>query len=379
MTAMFPGSGVPPADARNSLPDPDTRNCDELWYSTSRCQPRFDPAAANAVLAELINLINKGEVSYDCQFLDQVQLSVRYLIQRGLPRGALIASGPSAYVGVLDPPLTRFNDFMELTVVPNVSNAGAASVDFGQGVKSLLRNDALQLGANDLLGGVPVDIAYYQGNWYVVSLVRSQIAALMQQVGTNTVVYVSGAGNFIVPANIYMLREVELTGGGGGGGGGGPAGGGGNGGSTVRGSMPVFPGQVIPWVVGVGGTPGTPATDGGPGSNTSFGGWIAAAGQGGHTNGNPGSAGASNVGGTEQYTGQQADAGWILPTEAINRGGHGGNTISGGLGGQGSQNGGTNGNPGSIPGGAGGGGSSGAGGVLTSGGPGGGGRILIRY
>ena len=86
MTAMFPGSGVPWSDAKNSLQDPATVYCDELWYSTNRCTPRFDPAAANAVLSELINVVNRGEVTYDCRYLDQVQLAIRYMIQRGLPR-----------------------------------------------------------------------------------------------------------------------------------------------------------------------------------------------------------------------------------------------------------------------------------------------------
>ena len=129
MTAMFPGSGVPASDAKNSIPDPDTVNCDELWYSTSRCQPRFDPAAANAVLAELINLINKGEVSYDCDFLDQVQLAVRYLIQRGLVSGVLLTGGPSDFLGTLSPPLTRYNEFLLLKIILPVNNAGAMQVN----------------------------------------------------------------------------------------------------------------------------------------------------------------------------------------------------------------------------------------------------------
>src|SRR5262245_26311921 len=98
MTAMFPDSGVPWQDARNSLQSPDVlANCDPLWYSTSRCQPRFDPAAANAQLAELINLINAGGLSYDCSQLDQVQLAVKYIVQRGVPRGGILAAGPTNY------------------------------------------------------------------------------------------------------------------------------------------------------------------------------------------------------------------------------------------------------------------------------------------
>src|SRR6188768_1300706 len=110
---MFPDSGVPSGEAINTIPDVSNNPaCQELWYSTSRCQPRFDPAAANAMLAELINLINKGEVVYDCNRLDQVQFAVRYLIQRGLCTGTYARSGPNQYVADMDPVLTRYNDYL---------------------------------------------------------------------------------------------------------------------------------------------------------------------------------------------------------------------------------------------------------------------------
>src|SRR6188768_2279743 len=115
---MFPDSGVPPSDAKNSLPDVNTANCPELWYSTSRCQPRFDPAAANAMLAEDMNLVIRGEVQYDCLKLDNIERAVRYINQRGLPRSIRMLGGPLAYYGALDPIMTRYSDYMTLTAVP---------------------------------------------------------------------------------------------------------------------------------------------------------------------------------------------------------------------------------------------------------------------
>jgi hypothetical protein len=178
MTAMHPASGVPASDAKNTIPSnvEQSVNCDELWYSTSRCQPRFDPAAANAVLAELINLINKGEVTYDCNYLDQVQLASRYLIQRGLTRACLFAGGPFAYSAQLDPPVTRYNDYMTLTVVPNVDNQGAVTLDLGGlGPRQVLRNDGLQMRSKDFKSGKPEIIAFWAGSWYVCGLVSSQV------------------------------------------------------------------------------------------------------------------------------------------------------------------------------------------------------------
>lgn len=181
MTAMFPDSGVPPSDAKNSIPDPNTVNCAELWYSTSRCQPRFDPAAANAVLAELVNLINKGEVAYNCQSLEQVQLAVRYLIQRGLTTGAYMYGGPFNYTAMLDPTLTRYNDYLTLIIVPGANNQGQVQLDVdGKGYRWILRNDGEHLESGDLKIGKPALISYWAGAWYVVGLVQSQVPILIK-------------------------------------------------------------------------------------------------------------------------------------------------------------------------------------------------------
>lgn len=175
MTGMFPGSGVPPQDAKNSILDPDTINCDELWYSTSRCQPRFDPAAANAELAELINTINAGEVSYDCAKLDQLQLAINYIAQRGLMSGAVTAAGPLNYTVAFTPPVTRYHDFLQIKVTPNVVNAGPVNLDVnGLGLTDVVRNDGNELREADFPAGVPMILIYYAGKWVVPYFVRSQ-------------------------------------------------------------------------------------------------------------------------------------------------------------------------------------------------------------
>src|SRR5262245_27941422 len=177
MAKMFPDSGVPASDALNSLPDVNTiAGCAELWYSTSRCQPRFDPAAANAMLAELMNLINKGEVAYDCTKLDNIERAVRYLIQRGLPVGGSLAVGPNDYTLSLDPTLTRYNNYLTLIIVPNVNNQGAMRINVdGKGLVPVLRNDGQQVQAGDFLANRPALISYWNGTFYSVGLLASQV------------------------------------------------------------------------------------------------------------------------------------------------------------------------------------------------------------
>jgi hypothetical protein len=174
--AMFPDSGVPPGDAKNSLPDVDTKGCDELWYSTSRCQPRFDPAAANAMLAETMNLIMKGEVQYDCIPLDNLEHAVRYIVQRGLPHSGFMTGGPFDYVLALDPTATRLSDYLTVMVVPQVTNQGASRLNLDNlGFKPILRNDGKPLKFDDMTAGYPMFLTYYQGEWYVPNLCKSQV------------------------------------------------------------------------------------------------------------------------------------------------------------------------------------------------------------
>ncbi|MGY3615649.1 hypothetical protein [Bradyrhizobium sp. USDA 10063] len=176
MTAMFPDSGVPASDAKNSLLDPNTINCIELWYSTSRCQPRFDPAAANAMLAELLNLIARGEVVYDCTRFDNIERAARYLVQRGIPRGAYAAGGGSVYTLAMDPTLTRYNNFLTLTIVPAITNTTVVRVNIDNlGLVPVLRNDGQELQAKDWTGGVPTIIAYWNGYFFNVGFVASQV------------------------------------------------------------------------------------------------------------------------------------------------------------------------------------------------------------
>jgi len=179
--AMFPDSGVPPGDARNSLPDVNTQGCDELWYSTSRCQPRFDPAAANAMLAEAMNLINKGEVSYRCDVLNNTEQAVRYLIQRGIPKGAILWDGPFDFRANLDPPATRYNDYMCLVVIPSVHNQGAMKINVdGLGLVPVLRNDFQQVESMDFRAGVPHVICYWNGNFFHIGLLPSQVPLIVK-------------------------------------------------------------------------------------------------------------------------------------------------------------------------------------------------------
>jgi len=84
-------------------------------------------------------------------------------------------------------------------------------------------------------------------------------------------VITAGSGNFTVPVGVYRI-QYKIWGAGGGGGGGGVtnAGNGGSAGAYSEGWLSVTPGQVIPYVVGAGGTFGVGGAGGANGGTSSL-------------------------------------------------------------------------------------------------------------
>lgn len=70
MASIFPNNGVVATAATNTVDVPTT--CEELFYDTGNCRPRFNPAAANAVMSELLNLSNCLGHTWDCNVLNNL-------------------------------------------------------------------------------------------------------------------------------------------------------------------------------------------------------------------------------------------------------------------------------------------------------------------
>lgn len=183
MTAVFPDSGVPAYEAKNTILDPNTVNCSELWYSTSRCQPRFDPAAANAMLSELINAVNCAGIAYDCTKLNNLCTAIEYMIQHGDSNCLYLAGGTTDYYGGLNPHLQAYpgNCCMLLKVIPNVTNSGPVRINIDNlGYLPVLRNDGLPLEPGDFRGGVPFIMVYCNGRFYIPGLSASQVPIIVK-------------------------------------------------------------------------------------------------------------------------------------------------------------------------------------------------------
>lgn len=209
MAGIFPTTGVPNSDAYGSIPDPIIApGCDPLWYSTSRCQPRFDPAAANGMMTEILNLVNCSGEAYDCFSNENLCSAVKDLIQKGTVLGGLLTNGPSKYLLDLDPAVTELINFMTFTVVPIVTNSGSVTISVnGLPFVALYRNDGLNVRTYDLEIGKPLIISFYEGAFYVIGLCRSQVPLVL----TNSIDIwvrvdgddVNGDGTQNTPAKAY--------------------------------------------------------------------------------------------------------------------------------------------------------------------------------
>jgi len=190
MAGIFPFSqdgGLPPNPAQPNNPaqafPPTTLPADTsaLYYGNG-CDVRLRPAVVNSLISEIAATSDRAMIPYRAASLQNLELAVRYLIQRGLARaGLLLEQTETNYAVILDPPLTGYNDLLTLTLVPQMisgetQNSGTVRVNVNnQGYVPLLRNDRAELKRGDLVDGIPLVVAHYDGAFYHIGLANSQV------------------------------------------------------------------------------------------------------------------------------------------------------------------------------------------------------------
>jgi len=190
MAGIFPYSqdgGLPPNPGQPNNPaqafDPTIppQDTSALYYGNG-CDVRLRPAVVNSLISEIAATADRAGSPYKAASLQNLEFAVRYLIQRGLPRGALlVATNPFNFTVTLDPVPAAYTDLMTLTLVPalapgDTQNQAYVRVNVnGLGSVPLLRNDGGELHAADLLQGKPLVATYYQGAFYLIGLAASQV------------------------------------------------------------------------------------------------------------------------------------------------------------------------------------------------------------
>jgi len=156
-----------------------------LYYGNG-CDVRLRPHVLNSLISEIAATSDRAGQGYKAASLHNLETAVRYLIQRGIPRGSLlIKQSPFYYDAALDPAPTAYNDFMTLTLVPamgpgETQNQGYVRIRANSlGYVPLLRNDGQELHAGDLAPGIPFICVYFQGAFFYAGLVDSQVPLVL--------------------------------------------------------------------------------------------------------------------------------------------------------------------------------------------------------
>jgi len=190
MAGIFPFSqdgGLPPNALQPNNPAqafPPTvlpADTSALYYGNG-CDVRLRPAVVNSLISEIAATSDRAMIPYRASSLQNLETAARYLIQRGLPRsGLMIEQTETNYAVLLDPPLTAYTDLLTLTLLPQMQSGATQNSSYvrvnvnSQGYVPLLRNDRYELKRGDLIDGIPLIVAYYDGAFYVVGFVNSQV------------------------------------------------------------------------------------------------------------------------------------------------------------------------------------------------------------
>jgi len=135
----------------------------------------------NSLISEIAATADRAARPYNPASLTNLETAVRYLIQRGLARAALLLEQTqNHYTGVLDPAAAAYNDYMTISFVPQMSlgpdNQGIVRINLNSlGYVPLLRNDGEEMQAGDLHTGIPFIAIYFKGAFHYAGLVNSQL------------------------------------------------------------------------------------------------------------------------------------------------------------------------------------------------------------
>lgn len=81
--SIFPQGGTPPQDTKNAVTDVNAvAACAILFYRLG-CNPRFDPMSTNAIISEIVSVVNDLGLQYDCNSLDNLSRAIKNAINTG--------------------------------------------------------------------------------------------------------------------------------------------------------------------------------------------------------------------------------------------------------------------------------------------------------
>lgn len=153
----------------------------EPFYYGNGCDVRLRPHVLNSLISENLAVVDRVGLAYRPGQLTNLRTAIEYIVQRGLPKFTILYNGPTYYNGPMDPPCQAYNNGQVALVIPVVRNQGFVRIDMGPGWWApVLRNDYMELESGDWNAYVPQLIGYWNGAWYMLGMVQSQIPIVLK-------------------------------------------------------------------------------------------------------------------------------------------------------------------------------------------------------
>jgi hypothetical protein len=95
MAGIYPDGGVSASDTTNGVDVNTTNSANEKFYPLRRCNPRFDPAATNALISEVLQVVSKFGRTYD----HTINTNLYDAIKAGIPTTGTVAVATATATG----------------------------------------------------------------------------------------------------------------------------------------------------------------------------------------------------------------------------------------------------------------------------------------
>lgn len=214
MSGILPDNGVPPSDTQNGIANPYlATGCENLFYA-ARCDPKFSPFAMNAVISEIINLLNYMGKPYDCSKLDNLGLMLVQMAAGQMTYN--VTTGDANNRALALPP--QFDKVglvagFTVTIKSHAANTGNMTIDVdGLGARQILSASGAQLSPGSVAANEILVLTFDGTNWIAVTKTVSDAWSNRLGIGQVYFVDTSLSGVDIPPSGIGSgAAFIQLT------------------------------------------------------------------------------------------------------------------------------------------------------------------------
>jgi hypothetical protein len=189
MAGILPSNGVPPGSTQGGITNPQlAAGCENLYYPP-RCAPRLDPFAMNALISEVVNLLNRLGRAYDCNQNDN--LADAFLSLAGGQMTYNISGGTANARTLSLPPIFSSLGLvagMEVVFRSHATNTDEMTMNVdGLGARPIVSASGNPMEPGDISTGDMVPLIYDGTNWVAYSRVSVVVPPAPPSLGVGQV------------------------------------------------------------------------------------------------------------------------------------------------------------------------------------------------